>query len=119
MIGSVLESLSEAMTLMKKSDIDPALFLTIVNDSLFRSPLYENYGRIMAEKRYDKAGFTMDLGLKDINLVMEAGKSLNVPLPFAGVIRDALLGGLAHGRQPLDWSALILSSFDRAGIESD
>lgn len=116
MIASVLETLGETFALAKKSGVDPALFLEIVNDSLFHSPLYETYGRIMAEKRYDTPGFTMDLGLKDINLVLEAANNLRVPLPLGGILRDSFLSGLSHGRQSLDWSAVVLSHYERAGI---
>lgn len=116
MIASALEALSESFTLVQKAGIDPGLFLDIVDDSLFRSPLYRNYGGIMARQQFSPPGFTMDLGLKDANLVLESANSLQVPLPLAGIIRDAFLAGLAHGRQPLDWSAILFSSMDRAGI---
>ncbi len=116
MIAAALETLGEAFSLAKKAGVDPSLFLEIVNDSLFHSPLYGNYGRIMAEKNYNKAGFTMDLGLKDINLVLEAANGLRVPLPLGGILRDSFLSGLAKGRQSLDWSAVILSHYERAGI---
>ena len=117
MIASVLETLGEAFALVRSGGIDPALFLDIINDSLFRSPLYENYGKLMAEKRYGKAGFTMDLGLKDLRLVLEAAESLHVPLPLASIARDSLLAGMARGRQPLDWSAMVLSHYERAGFD--
>jgi 3-hydroxyisobutyrate dehydrogenase-like beta-hydroxyacid dehydrogenase len=116
MIASVLETLGETFALAKKSGVDPTLFLEIVNDSLFHSPLYETYGRIMAEKRYDTPGFTMDLGLKDINLVLDAANTLRVPLPLGGILRDSFLSGLSRGRQSLDWSAVVLSHYERAGI---
>jgi len=119
MISSALETLGETFALTKKAGVDPDLFLEIVNDSLFRSPLYENYGRIMADRSYGKAGFTMDLGLKDVNLVLEASNALQVPLPLASVVRDSLLSGLAHGRSKLDWSAILLSSYDRSGLGLD
>lgn len=73
----------------------------------------------MAEKRYDKAGFTMDLGLKDINLVLKAASDLRVPLPLGGILRDSFLSGLAKGRQPLDWSAVVLSHYERAGLPEE
>jgi len=116
MIASVLEALGETFALTRKAGVDPSLFLEIVNDSLFRSPLYENYGRIMAEKRYGTPGFTMDLGLKDVNLVLDAAESLRVPLPLGGILRDSFLSGLSRGRQSLDWSAVVLSHYERAGI---
>jgi 3-hydroxyisobutyrate dehydrogenase-like beta-hydroxyacid dehydrogenase len=117
MIASALETLGEAFSLARKAGVDPDLFLDIINESLFHSPLYENYGRIMAKKSYNKAEFSMDLGLKDINLVLESANDLRVPLPVANLVRDSLLSGLAHGRQQLDWAAILLSSYDRAGIQ--
>ena len=117
MIAAALEALGESFALVRRAGVDPALFLEILNNSLFRSPLYENYGKIMAEKRYDKAGFTMDLGLKDLHLILEAAESLRVPLPLASIARDSLLAGLARGRQPLDWSAIVLSHYERAGLD--
>lgn len=117
MIASALETLGEAFSLARKASVAPGLFLEIINDSLFRSPLYENYGHIMAEKSYDKAGFSMDLGLKDINLVLESANDLRVPLPVANLVKDSLLSGLAKGRERLDWAAILLSSYDRAGIQ--
>lgn len=117
MIAAAIEALGESFALVRSAGVDPALFLEILNDALFRSPLYENYGKIMAEKRYDKAGFTMDLGLKDLRLILEAAESLRVPLPLASIARDSLLAGLARGRQPLDWSAMVLSHYERAGFD--
>ena len=119
MIASALEALGESFALVRSAGVDPALFLEILNDSLFRSPLYENYGKMMAEKRYDKAGFTMDLGLKDLRLILEAAEGLRVPLPLASIARDSLLAGLARGRQPLDWSAMVLSHYERAGLDEN
>ncbi|MGC8528626.1 MAG: NAD(P)-dependent oxidoreductase [Leptospirillia bacterium] len=119
MIAAALEALGESFALVRSAGVDPALFLEILNDSLFRSPLYENYGKIMAEKRYNKAGFTMDLGLKDLHLILEAAESLRVPLPVASIARDSFLAGLARGRQHLDWSAIVLSHYERAGLEEN
>ena len=72
MLASMLETLSEAVALMRKSEIDPKLFLEIVNGNLFRSPVYENYGGIIAEQKFEPAGFKMRLGLKDVRLVLAA-----------------------------------------------
>src|SRR6516225_1977010 len=66
LIASMLEALGEALTLMQKLGVDPAQFLKIVNGSLFKSPVYENYGNIIVNEKYEPAGFKMRLGLKDV-----------------------------------------------------
>ncbi|HEX2710997.1 MAG TPA: NAD(P)-dependent oxidoreductase [Candidatus Acidoferrales bacterium] len=51
MIAAMLEALGEAFALVQKSGVAPTQFLEIVNGSLFQSPVYENYGRIIVEQR--------------------------------------------------------------------
>src|SRR5258705_8542129 len=65
-IASMLETLGEAFALVRKSGIEASQFLDIVNGSLFKSPIYENYGKLIAENRFQPAGFKLRLGLKAI-----------------------------------------------------
>lgn len=43
------------------------------------------------------AGFKLNLGLKGINLALEAAGAKSVPLPIASVIRDQFITGIARG----------------------
>lgn len=116
LIASMLEALGEAFALMRKSDVDPVRFLEIVNGSLFKSPVYENYGRIIAEEKYEPAGFKMRLGLKDVRLILAAGEAANAPLPLASLIRDHLISGMARGFGEIDWSAVAKVAAENAGL---
>ena len=71
----MLETLGEAFALLRKSGIDPKQYLEIVNGGLFQSPVYETYGSIIAERRFEPAGFKMTLGLKDVRLLLAAAES--------------------------------------------
>jgi 3-hydroxyisobutyrate dehydrogenase-like beta-hydroxyacid dehydrogenase len=116
LIASMLEALGEAFALMRKSGVNPAQFLEIVNGSLFKSPVYENYGKIIVEDKVHPAGFKMRLGLKDIQLVLAAGEGAGVPLPLASLIRDHLISGIARGYGELDWSAVTRVNAADAGL---
>lgn len=116
LIASFLEGLAEIYALLKKSNIDLKLFLEIVNGSLFQSPVIQNYGERMAEARFNPAGFKMKLGLKDVELALNAARQLNVPLPLGSLLRDHFLSGLARGKEELDWSALALVLAENAGV---
>ncbi len=116
LIASMLEALGEALVLMRKSDVDPAQFLQIVNSSLFKSPVYESYGKIVVEERFQPAGFKMSLGLKDIRLILAAGEAANVPLPLASLVRDRLISGIARGYGEIDWSAVAKVAAADAGL---
>jgi 3-hydroxyisobutyrate dehydrogenase-like beta-hydroxyacid dehydrogenase len=117
MIASMLESFGETFAVMRKSEIDPRLFLDVMNE-LFGSPVYRNYGAAVAEEKFEPAGFLLKLGLKDIRLAMEAAHERGVPMPFASVIRDHLVSAIANGQEQLDWSSLALVSARAAGLET-
>src|SRR5574340_150671 len=104
-IAAVVETLGEAYTLMRRSGIEPAQFLEVINNALFQSPLYANYGTIIAGRRFDPPGFRLRLGLKDVKLLLEAAESREVPMPLASLIRDRMLAGIARGGGELDWSS--------------
>ena len=106
LIASMLESLSEAFALTRKSGVDPATFLEIVNGSFFQSPIYQNYGKIVIGEEFSPPGFALRLGLKDARLVLAAADEVAVPMPAASLIRDHFVSGVARGWGDLDWAAL-------------
>ncbi|MBZ5565256.1 MAG: NAD(P)-dependent oxidoreductase [Acidobacteriia bacterium] len=117
LIASMLETLAEAFALLRKSNVDPAKLLEIVNGGLFQSPVYENYGRLMLEERFEPAGFALRLGLKDVRLVLRASETAAAPLPIASLIHDRLLSALARGQGDLDWSSLARVAAASAGLD--
>jgi 3-hydroxyisobutyrate dehydrogenase-like beta-hydroxyacid dehydrogenase len=62
------------------------------------------------------AGFRLPLGLKDIQLVLQAAADHTAPMPMADLLRDRLLSAMAKGRQDVDWSALALGAVEDAGL---
>jgi 3-hydroxyisobutyrate dehydrogenase-like beta-hydroxyacid dehydrogenase len=118
MIASVIESLSEAISLARKGGIDPTTYLDLLTSTLFDAPVYRTYGELIVQQKWQPAGFKLPLGLKDVRLAMAAGDLHGVPLPFASVIRDHYLALLANGGEDLDWSALGKLAAENAGLTS-
>ncbi len=81
-IACLLETMGEAYAVLRKSGVDPKLFLEIIGGELFRSPVYENYGRIILEEKFEPAGFKLKLGLKDVRLMLAAADKAEAPMPF-------------------------------------
>jgi len=117
-IAAMIESLSEAIALMRKTQIDPRLFLEVVAGGLFRSPVYENYGKIIAEQKFEPAGFALRLGLKDIRLVLAAAEDARTPMPVAGLLREQLLRGVERGYGDIDWAGVARVVAEDAGLAS-
>lgn len=114
-IMSVIETLAEAMTLAEKHGLAKAALLDVLTGTLFTAPLYETYGRIIAEERYRPAGFAAPLGLKDMSLVSEAATDARVPMPILSLVRDRLLAAIAREGDDVDWSAIAKVVADNAG----
>jgi 3-hydroxyisobutyrate dehydrogenase-like beta-hydroxyacid dehydrogenase len=118
MIASAIETIGEATTLASRHDVPAETLLDILTSTLFSAPVYQNYGAIIAARRYDPPGFRLVLGLKDVRLALAAGEAARVPLPFASVLRDGFLEAIAHGDGDLDWAALAEVSRRRAGLDA-
>ncbi len=117
LIVSAMEAMAEALTLAEKSGLDRSAVLDMLTRTLFTAPIYQNYGKMIAEKHHTLVGFQQVLGLKDINLVRDAAEHALVPMPLASLLHDRLLAGVAKGRGGMDWSALSLDVLENAGLE--
>lgn len=106
LLGCVIESLGEAMALVEKGGIDRHDYLELLTSTLFGAPVYKTYGGLIADRKFEPAGFAAPLGHKDIGLALAAGEELKVPLPLASLLRDRFLRLLAHGGETLDWAAV-------------
>jgi len=117
LVASVIESLGEALALIRKSGIDQDVYLDVLTNSLFTAPVYKTYANLIAREEYEPAGFKVPLGLKDIKLALSAADDVDVSMPFASLIHDQFLTALARGYEDLDWSSLALLSAENAGLE--
>ena len=53
-----------------------------MNGRLIRSPMYEkNYGTLIADQRWEPAGFKLRHGLKDVRLALAAAEEKTTPMP--------------------------------------
>jgi len=117
MLGAAIESMAEASALTRAHGISAADFLEVMTSTLFASPAFQGYGKLIAEQRYTPAGFALPLGYKDIGLALSAGDAARVPLPLAGLLRDSLLEALSAGDEDVDWSIMAQVAARRAHLD--
>ena len=117
MIAAAIEAMGEAVALGRGHGIAPGELLEVMTNTLFAAPVYQGYGGIIVEERYEPAAFKLTLGLKDVRLALAAGESARVPLPLASLLRDGFLEAIAHGDGERDWAALAKGAARRAGQE--
>ena len=116
LLAAAIEALGEAVALVSKAGVDRAAYVDLLTSTLFAAPAYRTYGTLIAEQRFEPAGFAAPLGLKDIRLALAAADELHVPLPLASLVHDRLLALVAQGGEALDWSAMARLAARDAGL---
>jgi len=115
MLAAAIEVTSEAGAMLSGHGIDMHTFLDVIANTLFPGPVYQGYGRMIADNRYEPALFKARLGLKDVRLALAAAESVNVALPMASLVRDNLIEVMALGDGDKDFAVLGKVAARRAG----
>jgi 3-hydroxyisobutyrate dehydrogenase-like beta-hydroxyacid dehydrogenase len=119
LIASAMEAMAEALTLAEKNGIDRRRIADMLGQTIFACPIYQNYGKAIAQQRYEPAGFKLSLGLKDIDLVLQTSASSAMPMPLGSLLHDRFLSAIAKGRDELDWAAIALGVSEDAGLSRE
>ena len=77
-----------------------------VTQTLFNAPVYINYSNIILQQKFEPAAFSMKLGLKDMNLVLQQAASANQSMPLASLIQKNMEQLVNNGKENIDWSAV-------------
>lgn len=115
MLASAIEAMGEACALVESHGLAGARLLEMLTQSLFSAPVYQGYGALIAESRYEPAGFPARLGLKDVRLALSAAEEKHLALPLGSLLRDHFLEALAQGHAEKDWACLAAVARRRAG----
>ena len=117
MIMSALEIMAEAYTLAEKHGLDRAKVAEFFGSTIFNTPVYQNYGKLIANKQYEPVGFKAKLGYKDARLAFKLAQQSETPMPIGTLIHNRLLTAVAKGLGERDWvEAVSRGVTDDAGL---
>lgn len=105
LLASIIESLGEAFALVSKSGVAPQMLFDIVTSTSMNSPAFKNYGKLMLQPPRSVT-FPLRLGLKDVEVALQAGEETGVSMPLAALMREQHLAAIAAGYGEKDWAAL-------------
>lgn len=102
-----LQAIGESVALVERNGASASAFVELLHSTLFGGVVYENYGRMIAERAYRPAGFSLELGLKDLTLARGVAEAAGLELAsmqglvetFTRAIADSSLDGA-------DWSSI-------------
>jgi len=99
-------SLSEGITLLKKANVDPKIFLEVLNSTYFKTGMSQNKAFKMIEGNYD-ATFTLANLKKDITTMTNAAKNLGIELPMISKAEEIYKNAINEGLGDLDYTGII------------
>jgi len=99
-------ALSEGITLVKKENVDPKIFLEILNSTYFKTGMSEKKAFKMIDGKYDVT-FTLANLKKDISTMTNAAKSLGIELPMIKKAEEVYENAIKDGFGEMDYTAII------------
>lgn len=99
-------ALSEGITLVEKSKVDPKIFLKILNSTYFKTGMSEKKAYKMIDGKYD-ATFTLSNLKKDINTMTNTAKNLGIELPMIKKAQQVYENAVDAGFGGIDYTGII------------
>ncbi|KAI1316502.1 hypothetical protein EDD11_009915 [Mortierella claussenii] len=110
-VVGTMELLAEGLTLAEKADVDQGSVLKFI-EAFFPTPSWTEYSKKMTQSSRTlskDAGFSVDLGLKDVGHMRQLAHDTGASLPTADLAYNHLLAVKEQGKGDQDWSTMISS----------
>jgi 3-hydroxyisobutyrate dehydrogenase-like beta-hydroxyacid dehydrogenase len=88
LIISAARSLNEGLSMAEKSGVDPRAVVQMLTTTLFSAPIYQSYGKMIAEKTVP---FTQSqIPVKDLGLFKSTAERVDSPTPITSQLLDLM-----------------------------
>ena len=115
-VAGTMAAMGEALVLAAKAGADVARVVEAIRGGAARCWALEVRAPQIL-RRDLKPGFKAHMQYKDLNIVLDAGKTYQVPLPVTGTVRELYTAMMAAGRGELDTSAVVTVLEDLAHVQ--
>ena len=99
-------ALSEGITLVKKTNVDPKIFLEILNSTYFKTGMSEKKAYKMISGEYTTT-FTLANLKKDISIMTNTAKNLGINLPMTKKAEEVYENAIKEGFGEIDYTGII------------
>jgi len=107
-VALTIEAVGEAFLFASKAGADLVKVRKALLGGFAQSRILELHGERMIERSFDP-GFRVRLHQKDLNLALQAARSLRLSLPNTSTAQELFNAVAAHGGSELDHSAMVLA----------
>ena len=105
-IALIAISLAESIVFVKKSKIDPTIFLEILNSTYFKTGLSEIKGPKMVKNNFEPKFFLKNM-LKDVQLLNDCARQNEITLSFASLAELYFRIASNRGYSELDYTGIL------------
>jgi len=99
-------SLSEGIALVKGANVDPKVFLEILNSTYFKTGMSENKAYKMIEGKFEPT-FTLENLKKDISTIIQTADSLDIQLPMIKKAEEIYQNAIEQGFGKIDYTGIL------------
>lgn len=114
-VGMTIQAVAEALNLAKKAGVDVAKVREALLGGFAQSRILDVHGQRFLDSNFEP-GFKINLHRKDMNIALQTGKDLSVPLPGSALVATQMDALIARGDGELDHSALALLLGQLSGL---
>jgi 2-hydroxy-3-oxopropionate reductase len=107
-VGMTIQAIGEALLFAAKAGADPRKVREALLGGFAQSRILDLHGQRMIERSFNP-GFRIRHQQKDLNLALQAARSLGLSLPGTSIAQELFNAVSAQGGSDLDHSALVLA----------
>jgi 3-hydroxyisobutyrate dehydrogenase-like beta-hydroxyacid dehydrogenase len=107
---------SEGVLIAEKSGIGREVAVEVLLNSVIASPMVKYRGPFVLNMP-DEAWFNVNMMQKDMNLALELGRQLDIPLPTTAITNEFLTAARGMGLEEQDFAALFDVLAQMSGVK--
>jgi 3-hydroxyisobutyrate dehydrogenase-like beta-hydroxyacid dehydrogenase len=112
LILAAMEAMAEGINLAKRSELDAEYLMQMLTQTYLNAPAYINYSKLILKETFQPASFSLQLGLKDMNLILQQAKTVQAKMPVAKQVQGLLQQSMKEGLGDHDVTAVALAIKD-------
>ncbi len=114
-LASMMQGFIEGMVLATKAGVDPELMFQILDASAAKAGLFTFKAPHIFARNF-KTAFSLRWMHKDLGLIMESAKELDVPVPATAIVRELFGASIAKGHADDDYCSAVTLLEEWAGV---
>jgi len=115
-LSNILQAFNEGIVLSTKAGVDPKLMLEILDKSAAKSGLISYKAPFVFARNFE-TNFSVKWMHKDIGLMLDSGKEMDVPLPLTALTQQMFRAAIAQGHGDEDICSTIKVLEGWTGVE--